>query len=259
MTARIRALLFDLDRTLWYFPVRVPNEVVHARCAEQIGPLLAGWGATCDAVELSRRILDGVEQARRQAVAGSLLSPNVGEVLDGVLRAAGIGLDPEQIDALWSAWQVDGARLGRQLYPDTLTTLTWARQEGYRVGLISNRWSSGARTRRELDGCAIGHLFDSITVSSDAGWLKPHPEIFYTALRDLGVEPGETVVVGNSPRTDIAPAKMLGMRAVWKRNGDRRQPDPVIAPDATIDDLWELRRLPALTPGPSPTAWERGA
>jgi HAD superfamily hydrolase (TIGR01549 family) len=244
----VRAILLDLDNTIWHFPVQVPDDVLHARCAEQIAPLFAAWGVNYDCVDLSRRLLSAVERARREAVAGSLLSPDWGEALDGVLRDAAIGLDPEQMDALWSAWQVDGARLGRQLYPDTVSTLEWAKREGYRLGLISNRWSSAALLRHELDRSNLGRAFDCLTVSSDVGWLKPHPEIFYAALRGLGTEAGETVMVGDSLRTDIVGAKMLGMRAVWKRNGRRNHPATAaeIPPDAMIDDLWELRRVPFL-------------
>ena len=58
-------------------------------------------------------------------------------------------------------------------------------------------------------------------------------------------------MVGDSLRADIAAARMLGMKAVWKRNGRRRQQqaDPAILPDAMIDDLWELRRVPFLVDG----------
>jgi HAD superfamily hydrolase (TIGR01549 family) len=256
----VRTILFDLDNTLWHFPVPVQDDVLHARCAEQIAPLLAGWGIACDAMDLSRRILDAVGRAHREAAAGGLLSPDWSEALDGVLQSAAITLDPNQLDALWTAWQVDGARLGRQLYPDTVTTLEWAKQQGYRLGLVSNRWFSAVLLQRELEGYNLGRTFDGVTVSADAGWLKPHPEIFYTALRALGAEPAETVMVGDSLRNDIAGAKMLGMRAVWKRNGRRtQQPDaPAIPPDATIDDLWELRRVPFLARENDPLARAAG-
>jgi HAD superfamily hydrolase (TIGR01549 family) len=256
-----RVILFDLENTLWHFPVQVPADALHGRCADQIGPLFDGWGIDCDAVDIARRVLDAVEQAYREAATGPLLSPNWGEVVDGALRAAGLALDPEQIDAIWSAWQPDGVRLGRQLYPDTVSTLGWAKRAGYRLGLICNRWSSAALLRQELGLCGLAELFDAVTVSSDAGWLKPHPEMFYAALRDLGAEPDHTVMVGDSLRSDIAGAKMLGMGTVWKRNGRNHAPvDVALLPDATIDDLWELRRLPLLSGGAAEPAarWGRG-
>jgi HAD superfamily hydrolase (TIGR01549 family) len=251
MTTPVRALLFDLGDTLWHYPVVMPLEVQQMRCAEQIGPLVRGWGWTGDRRDLSGRILNAVERAFGESAAGSLLGPDFIDVLDSVVRGAGLPLDADQLDALWSACQVDGARVGRQLYPDTLTTLTWARDEGYRLGLIVNRWHGAALAQRELESCGLGRMFDSVTVSSDTGWLKPHPEIFYAALGALGSAPDETVMVGDSIRDDIGGAKRIGMRAVWKRNGRRhvRPSDAVMPPDAAIDDLWELRRLSWLAVG----------
>lgn len=245
----VDAILFDLGDTLWHFPLPVPQETLHARCAEQIAPLLTAWGVDADARALSQRLLAEVERTTELAAASSLISPDFPELLDQVAREAGLNLDAGQLDALWAAWYVDGARMGRQLYPDTVTTLAWAREAGYKLGLVTNRWFGRTLLDGELAACALGRVFDAVLVSCDVGWLKPHPEIFYAALSALGVEADQTVMVGDSLRADIAGAKMLGMRAVWKRNGRRHQqtPDTTIRPDAMIDDLWELRRVPFLS------------
>lgn len=248
MTQPVRALLFDLGDTVWHFPVAMPDDALHVRCARQIGPLLEEWDWPGDPIGLSQLILGSVERARSDAESGSLMSPDYLDVLDGVARSTGLVLDGDQLDALWEAWRVDGAQLGRQPYPDTIPTLRWVCDTGYRLGLISNRWYGADLLQRELESCGLGSHFHSVTVSSDVGWLKPHPEIFYRALAALGTDAAETVMVGDSVRDDIAGAKRLGMRAVWKRNGRRHlpPPDPLMLPDAMIDDLWELRRLPML-------------
>ena len=250
----VTTLLFDLDDTLWHFPAPAPPELLHARCGEQIAPLLAAWDAGIDAQMLARRILRAVERAVAAAMATALISPDIPELLDQVTRDAGLTPDAAQLDALWAACYADGTRLARQLYPDTMTTLAWAKPAGYRLGVVANHWFGRASLERELEGCALRRMFDAVTVSSDAGWLKPHPEIFYAALNGLGTEAAETVMVGDSLRADIAGARMLGMHAVWKRNGRRRQQqaDPAIPPDAMIDDLWELRRVPILADQASP-------
>jgi putative hydrolase of the HAD superfamily len=202
-----------------------------------------------DAAALSRRLLAEVERTTEAAAAASLISPDYPELLDRVAREAGLSLDETQLDALWAAWYVDGAQMGRQLYPDAATTLAWAKGAGYRLAVVTNRWFGRSLLERELEGYALGRTFDALLVSCDVGWLKPHPEIYYAALNALGVEAEGAVMVGDSLRADVAGAKLLGMRAVWKRNG-RRHEQPGgsgIRPDAVIDDLWELRHVPFLT------------
>ena len=261
----VTAIVLALDETLWHFPVPPPPEALHARAARQLSPLLAAWGRTdVDAGALSRRLLAHVEEAMKQAAAGSLLSPDFTETVEGAATDSGLDLDGEQLAVLWEAWQVDGGGVGRQLYPDARTTLAWARDAGYRLGLVANGWTGGEALARELAASGLGPYLDAVTVSADAGWLKPHPAIFNEVLTRLGVEPENAVMVGASLNADIAGAKLLGMRAVWKRNGKRAAPPPgrTVEPDAVIDDLWELRRLPFLereggTLVSSPTPHER--
>lgn len=243
----VRVIFFDLGQTLWHFPVPAPPDAYHRQAAAQIGPLLAGWGLAADGGELSRQLLAAAQRAWAGAKARSLLSPSFEEIVERVGEALGLRLEWEQCAQLWYAWQVDRARLGRQLYPDALTTLAWARASGYRLGLVTNGWSGREALLAELAGCTLGRAFDVVIASAEVGWLKPHPEIYYAALDALGAEAAEAVMVGNRLDADIAGAKRLGMRAVWKRNGRRDPGDmPMIAPDAMIDDLWELRRLPFL-------------
>ena len=140
--------------------------------------------------------------------------------------------------------------VGEQLYADARATLAWAKEAGYRLGLVTNRWFGRALLEPELRAHGLGGMFDAVVVSCDVGYAKPHPEIFRRALADLGVVADAAVMVGDSLRNDVAGAKRSGLRAVWKRN---RQPDPAMAagdqPDAVIDDLGELRALPFLTRG----------
>jgi putative hydrolase of the HAD superfamily len=56
--------------------------------------------------------------------------------------------------------------------------------------------------------------------------LKPHPSIFKAALQLMGVQAGESVMVGDSLGQDIAGALGVGMRAVLVRRGPADQPFP---------------------------------
>ena len=54
-----------------------------------------------------------------------------------------------------------------------------------------------------------------------SGKAKPSPEPFLLAMSKLGVSASETMLVGDSIRRDIVPAKALGMLAVHAVYGDR--------------------------------------
>ena len=102
--------------------------------------------------------------------------------------------------------------------PDVLRAIA---ARGIRIGLISNshRPLTSFQSHFELDG-----LVSAAVSSSDHGYLKPHPSIFNAALQLMGVQAGESVMVGDSLGQDIAGALGVGMRAVLVRRGAADQP-----------------------------------
>jgi phospholysine phosphohistidine inorganic pyrophosphate phosphatase len=48
---------------------------------------------------------------------------------------------------------------------------------------------------------------------------KPSPDFFRLALDDLGLPPGEVLMVGDDPEFDLAPAKRLGLTTVLVKTG----------------------------------------
>src|SRR5262249_3179471 len=76
-----------------------------------------------------------------------------------------------------------------------------------RRGLVSNFHSNLPKILAEtgLDAC-----FDSLSVSALVGAKKPDAAIFHHALGRLGVEPSDSLMIGDSLASDIMPAKSLG-------------------------------------------------
>ena len=58
-----------------------------------------------------------------------------------------------------------------------------------------------------------------VVYSGEAGFEKPHPGIFESALARLGCEPEEVLHVGNDRRRDVVGALAVGMRAVHLERG----------------------------------------
>ena len=81
----------------------------------------------------------------------------------------------------------------------------------FRLGVISN---SDGRIAKVLEEVGIAHCFESFTDSGIVGHEKPHPDIFAAAIKSVGVDPAETVYVGDIYSVDYLGAKAAGMDAI---------------------------------------------
>jgi putative hydrolase of the HAD superfamily len=95
------------------------------------------------------------------------------------------------------------------LYEDALPVLDELRRHALKIGLVTNG-------QRDVGEFAEHHALDvdAMVGSKGHGRIKPHPSIFLAALEALGVEPGETAMVGDSYEDDIEGARALGIRAI---------------------------------------------
>ena len=83
--------------------------------------------------------------------------------------------------------------------------------EQYRIGVISN---ADGRIEDVLRRCGIADCFLTITDSGLVGYEKPHPEIFFQALRSLSAVPEESLYVGDVYSVDYLGATRAGMQSV---------------------------------------------
>ena len=89
--------------------------------------------------------------------------------------------------------------------------LSALRQRG-RVVLLSNAQS--LFTRPELSLLGLADCFDSIYLSSEAGFKKPDPRFFRLALEREGLDPARCLMIGNDPICDGDGARRVGL-AAW--------------------------------------------
>jgi HAD superfamily hydrolase (TIGR01662 family) len=124
------------------------------------------------------------------------------------------------------------------LYDDVDDVLRELHSRGLKIGLISNshRCMASFQTHFALEG-----LFSAAVTSAEHGFMKPHPSIFETALRQAAAEPSESVMVGDSVAHDVEGARRLGMRAVLLSRGGTGE---VCPPDVPV--IHTLRELPPL-------------
>jgi putative hydrolase of the HAD superfamily len=110
---------------------------------------------------------------------------------------------------------------------------------GFSVALISNTGRTpGKSMRKIMKEFGILDMFDVVTFSNEAGYLKPHPKIFEDTLSLLGAMPERSVHIGDHAVLDVLGAKKAGMRSVhvtqYALKNDHCEPD------ARINTLSEL-------------------
>ncbi len=133
-----------------------------------------------------------------------------------------------------------------ELYDDTqpaLDALREARQSGERPGepfaAIVSDW--GSLLTELLEGLGIAAYVDRIFASGAIGLAKPSPDFYLRACRDLGVSPGDAVMIGDSYRADVLGARGAGMAGVLlDRAGTATGVDPGVPVVATLVDAVEL-------------------
>jgi putative hydrolase of the HAD superfamily len=95
--------------------------------------------------------------------------------------------------------------------PEAIPTLRTLRERGLVLGVISN---FDYRLYRILDGLELSPWFDSITISSEAGYAKPSARLFETALERHRLAPDQALHVGDSEHLDRVGASAAGLTAV---------------------------------------------
>lgn len=144
-------------------------------------------------------------------------------------------------------------RFGRTvlLFPGVPALLTELRARGYRLGIITN--GSTQVQQAKIETTRLAPLVDVVVISEQEGIKKPAPEIFARALSRLGVKADEALFVGDNLELDIHGGRAAGLRTIWLCPSDA----PFAAEaDARVETVAELggaiARLAATTVPVSP-------
>jgi FMN phosphatase YigB (HAD superfamily) len=100
-----------------------------------------------------------------------------------------------------------------EVRPEVFTALEWARNR-YRTGMISN-FGYAPALYESLDRFGIREAFETVVVSAEVGWCKPHRVIFDHTFEKMGVRPSEALFFGDQLYIDVYGALNAGMHVVW--------------------------------------------
>lgn len=102
-----------------------------------------------------------------------------------------------------------------RLYTDTKDCLKKLSRI-YKIGVIANQ-SLG--TSERLENLGVRKYIDLIIASAEEGVSKPDRRIFEIALERSCCKPENAVMIGDRIDNDIVPAKQLGMKTIWIKQG----------------------------------------
>jgi FMN phosphatase YigB (HAD superfamily) len=92
-------------------------------------------------------------------------------------------------------------------------TLLRLKARGYLLGIITD---TAVPIHAKLDwfaGAGFGHVWDCFISSRELGVQKPDARIYYAALRQLGLSPGQSAFVGHAPE-ELGGARAIGMHTI---------------------------------------------
>jgi putative hydrolase of the HAD superfamily len=125
------------------------------------------------------------------------------------LPALGIEPKPELIDDLVRK-DTELMRARTYLFEDTVPFLAGLRSGGVLIALVSN---CADTTRGLLEYKGVIPLADSVILSCEVGSMKPSPEIYVSALEDLGVAAADAAFIDDQPGFCVG-AEAVGVRAI---------------------------------------------
>ena len=207
----IQVVLFDLGGTLFYDD---PDawERTYARADKALWESLNASG-----VQASPEIVfgrqDGLLHYYYELRATGLDEPGAAGVLRELLTKRRIPFSEailkKALDAMYAVTQTNW-----HLEADAIPTLKSMKTAGLRQGVLSNG-SDDTNALRLLEKGHLEPYIESVLTSAAFGRRKPDPSIFRAALAKFGLEPGESVMVGDNYDADIAGAQAVGMRTIW--------------------------------------------
>ncbi|WP_091089754.1 HAD family hydrolase [Micromonospora nigra] len=219
-------LVFDADDTLW------ENNLVFERVIDDFLEWLAH--PTLDRAEI-RAVLDDIERANAVAhgYGSKVFLRSLGECLERLRRRPATDAERREIGRLATALVEHQV----ELMPGVADALD---ELADRHELLLLTKGDAEEQQRKLDACGLLHHFRAahIVPEKDVGtyrWLS----------REYGFAPAAGWMIGNSPRSDILPARAAGMNAVfipndntWVLEHDELDPtDPGILHLAAFPDL----------------------
>ncbi len=133
------------------------------------------------------------------------------------------------------------------LHPDVKPALEQLKARGVRLATLTN--SSQEVVEAQMRHASLDTLFERLLSVEQPGKFKPHRAVYHWAADEMGVTPGECMLVA-AHGWDVAGAKWAGLRTAFiGREGQQKFP-LAETPDIDAADLLGFAEKPISAPAP---------
>lgn len=146
---------------------------------------------------------------------------------------------PEEIDAKAeeiAGYCYESAKASVAKSADVLEKLS----QKYPIVLVSNFYGNISTVLQDF---GIAKYFKKIIESAVVGVRKPDPEIFRLGVSALSLPADEVLVIGDSYKKDIEPARRAGCQAIWLKGRQWSEDEETRLDESMINSLDELLAL----------------
>ena len=219
----IKALIFDLDDTLYY-----EKEYVLGAFKEVAYYLGNKYGINEE--KLYFRMKQILETLGRGKIFNIICEENKLN---------------EDIKALVDIYRKSRPKL--ELYEDSKEFLIWARENGYKLGIITDGCSKVQWNK--IEALNMKSVVDKIIVTDDLGkeFWKPHKKSYFDMMCYFNINKNECIYIGDNPNKDFIGARELGIKTVRiiREKGDHIETflDEDYEGDINIKKLLEIKEI----------------
>ncbi|MBX7125562.1 MAG: YjjG family noncanonical pyrimidine nucleotidase [Cyclobacteriaceae bacterium] len=211
--SRYRALLFDLDHTLWDYETNSAETLTEIYHRHQLQNL--GAGTLREFLETFTRVNNELwKQYDSGAIGREVIRF---ERFHHILKS--IDIDNYELSLQLSNEYVAESPRKSHLLPGARKVLDYL-YDKYPMVIVTNGFDEIQGTKLQSSG--IEKYFKSVVTSERAGYKKPAPEIFAFAMNAAGASHEETVMIGDNLLTDIGGARQARIDTIFFNPG--RQP-----------------------------------
>jgi HAD superfamily hydrolase (TIGR01549 family) len=182
--------------------------------------------------------------AIRWAYLKSLITGREFNSLDIMKKCAqrmGLSIPDEEYEELAWRWYKPLAQQA-VIDSDATAMLEECVRRGLKLAIVSNTFVPPNSLDRHLEQEDLLRFFPLRIYSCQFGLKKPHPEIFFHALKSLEIKPEEALFVGDSYPADIRGARGAGLYAAMKTTRRRKH----IKTDRWTYQIDRLAEIPPL-------------